>query len=187
MRMKYFVAAIAFLPLLSGCKVAGSDDEDSVAGESAAEVAAAMSKGRVASLKPGLWESKLTVKEIAVPGVASGRKEKMVARVEKNGTHERCLSAKEAKAPPADLFVKNAQECRYSHFEVVGGKATIALSCRMASVGAIDMDLSGPITPDAYIFDADIALRLPMIGTVPIKASLTSSHKGECSDASSPN
>jgi len=173
---------LILLPLVAGCKVA-DNDEDNVAGESSVEIASAMSKGGVESFKPGLWQSKLTVTQIAVPGVAGGRKDKIIKRIEKDGTHERCLSAEDAKAPPAEFFAKSAKECRYSHFKVESGKAAITLSCDMASVGAIDMDLSGPVTPDAFIFDADIAVRLPMVGTVPIKASLTSRYKGDCDAA----
>jgi hypothetical protein len=180
MKKTAFSPLALFMPLVLLSCTASDEDEANVAGMGAREVAAAMAKGGLASLAPGKWVSELKVTEIKVPGVAAKRRDKIVAQVEKNGTHDNCLTAQVAKAPPPEFFVHNAKKCVYSKFVVTAGKAAITLSCDMGSVGAVDMDLTGPISADGFRFDADIDFRLPMVGTVPMKAVVTGTQKGDC-------
>ena len=180
MKKTAFSPLALFMPLVLLSCTASDEDEANVAGMGAREVAAAMAKGGVASLTPGKWVSELKVTEIKVPGVAAKRKDEIIAQIEKNGTHDSCLSDKIAKAPPPEFFVHNAKMCIYSKFAVTAGKAAITLSCDMGSVGAVDMDLAGPISADGFRFDADIDFRLPMVGTVPMKAVVTGTKKGSC-------
>lgn len=168
-------AIILAPPLLAGCGPRESDDDARIS-----LAAKAMAGSELGSLKPGMWESHLTVGEIKLPSIAANRKGKIISRIEKDGAHQSCVDEAQAKVPPPSLFAGNAQDCRYSNFTIAGGEADIALSCEMASVGTVDMKLTGPIAADSYSFDADIALRLPMIGKVPVKAKLIGKYKGGC-------
>ncbi len=178
-KMRHFFFAAAAIPTLASCGPY-DDDEHNVAGESAREISAAMGAGGIESLDTGAWESTLKVSDIDLPSLAASRRNKIVSRVEKDGAQASCLDAEKAKSPPPSFFAGNAEDCRYGRFELVGGTANISLSCEMASVGAVDMELTGPMTEKSFAFDAKIGLRLPMIGHVPVEAKLVGRHKGPC-------
>jgi len=173
------ISALALAGLLSGCNFFQDEEEESF-GISKQQRADVLKNAGLDSLAPGQWDSKLTVSDIELPGLAKSKKASIISKVEKQGSRSRCMSKDNAQDVSVDFFAKDAEDCRYDAFEIEDGKANIKLSCGLDSATTFEMEMNGPISRDQYSLDAKISLRFPMVGNVKAAGLLESKRVGDC-------
>ena len=135
------------LPLVA-CNKGPEVHEDNA---SVAEVSnkVAQAGGAATFVRPGRWESNVTIEEMTMPGMskeAATHMQSLQGRVQTNAS---CLTPEDAKKPKEDFFAGNNKSCRYEHFDMEGGKIDALMKC--ASEGSSnEMTLVGNYTPDTY-------------------------------------
>lgn len=165
--------------LLSACSF-GNDDTDEGGAVASKQRRAALAEAGVTSLQPGLWVKTLQVNSVRLPAMARKREADIIEQIRKSAARTQCVSKTEAKTVPARLFAPDGKDCSYSKFAFESGQMQIDLSCGMESMSAIDMELAGQMRADSFDLDADISVRLPMIGKVAVEGKYTGRHSGDC-------
>lgn len=182
--MKYAVLLVACALPLAGCKKAPEVNEKNA---SVAEVAEAVRESRGdAFVRPGKWQSKLTIEEFEVPGLppemAQRMKQTMAQYQERS--FETCLTKEEAKRPKGDFFTgKDEGNCRYDHFRMGSGKIEAVMRCGGDSEGGRQvMQMAGNYSPNSY----DMKMSMKQEGGESTAAGMTMTMKvdakriGEC-------
>lgn len=143
--------AIAALGLLAaGCN---REPEVSATNASVAEVAEKVRKAGAGEsfVRPGLWESKVTIEQLEVPGMPpemAGRMKSMMAEKQMNASRN-CLTAEDVKRPKEDFFAGQNKSCRYDRFNMGGGKMDAVMRCGDKGASQV-MEMSGTYSPDSY-------------------------------------
>ena len=102
-------------------------------------------------VRPGLWESKVTIDQFEIPGMPpemATRMKSMMAQQQEHG-FKSCLTAEDVKRPKEDFFAGKNKECRYDHFTMGGGKIDAVMHCGKGD-GAQTMQMAGTYSPDSY-------------------------------------
>ena len=99
-------------------------------------------------VRPGRWESKVTIEEMSIPGMGD-MTEQMKSMGKSIDTHASCLTEEEAKRPKEDFFAGDNKNCRYDHFNMAGGKIDAVMKCTGGDATQV-MTLTGGYTPDTY-------------------------------------
>jgi Protein of unknown function (DUF3617) len=147
-----------------------------------AEVAAKVKESGVDSIavKPGLWQSKVTIGEVNVPGAPPEMSAAMRGRMSEERTY--CLSPEEAKKPNENFFGGNQNECRYDHFTMGGGKIDAAMRCTHEQMTQ-RINFNGTYTPEAYqlAMDTKVEGGPREMGGMSMSMKVDSRRVGECS------
>ena len=146
--MRYPVALMACTLALAACNNSPQVHEENASVE---EVQKEIAKagGTDSFVRPGLWESKVTLEEMSMPGMPKEVSERMSQAYGKIETNQSCLTPEEAKRPKEDFFAGDNKNCRYDHFTMAGGKIDAVMKC--SAEGATQtMALQGGYTPDTY-------------------------------------
>ena len=104
-------------------------------------------------IEPGLWQSKVTVLEMKIPGIPAQYADKMNQSLaeHRNETSKHCVTQADVKKPKEDFFGAG-KSCRYEHFTMGGGKIDIQMVCR--EEGAMQTtNMAGSYTPTSYSMD----------------------------------
>ena len=144
--MKYSVCVAATLLSLAGCNRSPSVDAQNATPEEVAAKVKASGLDTVV-IKPGLWQSQVTIGEMNVPGAPPEMTASMRGKTSEQRTY--CLTAEEAKKPSENFFAGNKNECRYDHFTMGGGKIDAAMRCTHGQLTQ-SANLKGTYTPDTY-------------------------------------
>ncbi len=106
-----------------------------------------------AMVEPGLWESKVTVHEMNIPGMPAEFADKMKETMAQHqpGASRSCLTPEEVKRPKEDFFGAD-KSCRYEHFTMGGGKIDIRMQCKREG-GTQETTMTGSYTPTTYSMD----------------------------------
>ena len=149
--MKYRVLLIACALTLAAC------DRRPQVNETNASVADVAAKVRAANadqafVRPGLWESKVTIEKFEVPGLPPEMAQRMKTMMAENREHgfETCLTAEDVKRPKEDFFAGKNNSCRYEHFTMDGGKIDAAMRCGGKDGGTQVMQMAGTYSPESY-------------------------------------
>lgn len=183
--MKYAILLFACALPLAACKKSPEVNEKNA---SVAEVAQAVreSGGNDAFVRPGKWQSKVTIEEFEVPGMpremAQRMKQTMAQYQERS--FETCLTKDEAQRPKEDFFTgKGGDNCRYDHFKMGSGKIDAMMRCGGDSDGGKQvMQMAGNYSPNAY----DMKMSMKQEGGEGTAAGMTMTMKidakriGEC-------
>jgi hypothetical protein len=104
-------------------------------------------------IRPGLWESKVTIEEMNIPGLpakyAGEMKKHMATQGEHTGKH--CITEADVKKPKEDFFGAD-KSCKYDQFTMGGGKIDISMTCKQASASQTTK-MTGSYTPTTYSLD----------------------------------
>ena len=146
--MRYSIVLMAFALPLAACNQGPTIHEENA---SAAEVQREIAKagGSDSFVRPGLWESKVTIEEMSMPGMPAEMASKMPSFGGRVETGQSCLTAEEAKRPKEDFFAGDNKNCRYDHFTMAGGKIDAAMKCTVEQASQT-MTMKGSYTPDTY-------------------------------------
>lgn len=152
--MKYLSCAAVSLVCLAGCNKGPTVDVKNATGN---EVAQAVKQSGVMTsgtmIQPGLWESKVTVQEMNIPGLPAQYAGKMKQSIAErsNDTNKHCIKPEDVKRPKEDFFGAD-KSCKYDHFTMGGGKIDVAMVCRREGTRQ-NMIVSGSFTPTTYSTD----------------------------------
>ena len=146
--MRNSIALIACALPLAACNNSPQvHEENATVEEVQKEIAKA--GGTDSFVRPGLWESKVTLEEMSMPGMPKEVSDRMSQAYGKIETNQSCLTPEEAKRPKEDFFSGDAKNCRYDHFTMGGGKIDAVMKC--SAEGATQtMAMKGDYTPDTY-------------------------------------
>ena len=132
------------------------------------------------AIRPGLWQSKVTINKVEVPGAPP----EMAAAMQGKTSEDRpyCLTPEEAKKPTENFFAGNQKECRYEHFNMGGGKIDAAMRCTREQLTQ-RVSFNGTYGPEAYKMAMDTRVEggsSEMAG-MSMRMQVESKRVGECS------
>lgn len=151
--MKQAIILLGCAALLASCN---KGPEVKLHNATANEVSQAVKKSGVMkgqTVEPGLWESKVVIQEMTIPGMPPEFADRMKQEMAKhqNQSSRHCITAEEAKKPKEGFFGGN-NSCKYDRFAMGNGKIDIAMVCK--EEGATQtMNASGTYTPTSYSMD----------------------------------
>ena len=146
--MRYSTVPTACALALAACNQGPAVHEENA---SVAEVQQEVAKatGGDSFVRPGLWESKVTIEEMSMPGMPAEMAAKMPSFEGRIETGQSCLTPEEAKRPKEDFFAGDHKNCRYDHFTMAGGKIDAAMKCTVEQATQT-MTMKGAYTADTY-------------------------------------
>jgi len=152
--MKQAVCVIASVLTLSACNKGPTVELHNASGN---QVAKAVVQSGVMNgdtmIEPGLWQSKVTVLEMNIPGIppqyAAKMKQSMAEHRNQASSH--CVKPEDVKKPKEDFFGAD-KSCRYDHFTMGGGKIDVQMTCKEEESTQVT-NMSGTYTPTSYSMD----------------------------------
>jgi hypothetical protein len=181
--MKHAVYLIACAAALAACNKGPQVDEKNA---SVAEVAKKVREaGAEQSLvRPGLWQSKVTIDQLDIPGMPADMSQRMKAMMAEKQEHgfETCLTAEDVKRPKEDFFTGKNNQCRYDHFTMGGGKIDAAMRCGGKDSTTV-MQMAGTYSPDSYRMQTAMNVQSGAAGQggMTMKMRIEAQRVGECS------
>lgn len=105
-------------------------------------------------VQPGLWQSKVTVEEMNIPGMPAEYADKMKQVMAEHREHatSHCLTPDQVKKPKEDFFAGQDKSCHYAHFTMGGGKIDIQMVCNEEGTTQTT-NMAGTYTPTSYSMD----------------------------------
>jgi Protein of unknown function (DUF3617) len=183
--MKYAVCVIACAALLAGCHKPQVHETNA----SVEQVANAVSQSGVANdlyLHAGEWQVTGTVEEMNIPGLPPEAQAQMKKAMGQTQTtnYQYCLTPEEAKKPRGKFFSgKDANNCRYDHFTMGGGKIDAAMTCQGQGPGSMNMAVTGTYSPDSYATHVAMNMQGSPAGSMTMKVRSEAKRIGECTAA----
>jgi hypothetical protein len=180
--MKAALFVTASVLFLGACDKSPKVDLKNASGN---QVAAAVKQSGMMSgetmIEPGLWESKVTVAEMNIPGMPPEMANKMKASM---AEHQReasrhCVTEAEVRKPKEDFFGAD-KSCRYEHFTMGGGKIDIAMVCK-GEGSTRNTIMKGTDTPTTYSMDMSSTGSGGEGQDMSMKMHVDSKRVGECS------
>ena len=148
--MKHVLLVAAAAAVLGACNKEPKVDAKNATPE---EVAAKVKESGVdqAMIRPGLWQSKVTVEKFDIPGMPPEMASRMRAMMAESQAHDfqTCLTAEDVRKPKEDFFAGKDNQCRYDHFTMGGGKIDAVMRCGKDE-GASTMRMAGTYSADNY-------------------------------------
>jgi hypothetical protein len=130
-------------------------------------------------ISPGLWQSKVTVLDMNIPGMppqyAAKMKQEIAARRDESSKH--CVTPADVKKPKEDFFGAD-KSCRYDHFTMGGGKIDVAMVCKQENMTQTT-NMAGSYTPTTYSLDMNSSGTGPQQGMT-MKMHVDAKRVGEC-------
>jgi hypothetical protein len=157
--MKTILCVIACtLPLAACDRSPQVNEKNASVGEVAKKVREA--NGEASFVRPGLWESKVTIEKFEMPGMPPEMIQRMKTMMAQNQEHgfQSCLTAEDVKRPKEDFFAGKNNECRYDHFTMGGGKIDAAMHCGGTHGESQMMQMAGTYSPDNYQMQTSMKL-----------------------------
>jgi hypothetical protein len=134
-------------------------------------------------VRPGLWQSKVTIEQFDMPGMPPEMASRMKAMMAQNQEHgfRTCLTAEDVKKPKEDFFAGKSNECRYDHFTMGGGKIDAVMHCGKGD-GSQTMQMAGTYSPDNYQMEMSTKVEAADRGAraMQMQMRVESSRVGEC-------
>ena len=146
--MKLAAVLIAGALPLAACNNSPQVHEENA---SVAEVQRELAKagGTDSFVRPGLWESKVTIEDMTMPGMPAEMASQMKGITNQVHADQSCLTPEEAKRPKEDFFAGGNKNCRYDRFTMAGGKIDAVMKCTDERA-THTMSMQGSYTQDAY-------------------------------------
>ena len=150
MRLPALTAATLLAASLAAC---GSEPDVDARNASVEEVAEQVRSANSDQLfvRPGKWQSRVTIEDISLPGMPAEMVEQMKTRIAQQGQQnfESCLTEEEARRPQEDFFAGKNNQCRYDHFTMGDGKIDARMRCEQGGATQV-MEMDGTYSPDSY-------------------------------------
>ncbi|MGE3692020.1 MAG: DUF3617 domain-containing protein [Novosphingobium sp.] len=101
---------------------------------------------------PGRYEAQFKLTKMEMPGMPAGLQEMFKEQLNKVETSVSCLTKEQAEKAEQDFFrppETSGNECKYSNFEMGGGKIAAQMTCQEGNMKQ-DMVMTGTYGADAY-------------------------------------
>jgi hypothetical protein len=148
--MRKWLLLAAAAAVVAGCGRQPKIDETNA---SVAEVADKVREAGAdrSFVRPGLWQSKVTIEQLDMPGMPPDMAQRMKATMaaRQGQAFEACLTADDVAKPKEDFFAGGNNQCRYEHFTMGGGKIDAIMHCGKDQ-GSQTMKMAGTYSPDSY-------------------------------------
>ena len=173
-------AAPLSLALLASLALAACGQEPSVKAEneSIESVARKVDEADI-RLRPGQWESTMTLESMDMPGMPPEARKMMESQKGTAHTFSHCLTPEQAAAPNAGFFQKDASGCTYDHFTMAGGRIDAAMTCPPGS-GMGKMRMQGTYGPEAYALAVQSEGQMQPGQAMNVSMKVASRRTGEC-------
>lgn len=177
--MKQLIRVTVPALMIAACNKGPEVDLHNASGNQVSE--AVQQSGVVSSstIEPGLWESKVTIQEMTIPGMPpeyAGRMKEELAK-HRNDSNRHCVRPEDVKQPKGEFFGAD-KTCRYEHFTMGGGKIDIAMVCKQENMTQTT-NLAGGYTPTTYSIDMASTGTGPQQG-MRMKMHVDAKRIGEC-------
>lgn len=179
--MKHAVCVSACVLILAACNKGPTVELHNATGNQVAK--AVVQSGVMNSdtmIEPGLWQSKVNVLEMNIPGLppeyAAKMKQSMAAQRDRASSH--CVKPEDVKKPKEGFFGAD-KSCRYNHFSMGGGKIDIQMSCK-GDESTQTTNMTGSYTPTSYSMDVSSSSTGGGPGGMNMKMHVDASRVGEC-------
>ena len=179
--MKHAAYALASVLCLAGCN---KGPEVSLHNATGNQVTQAVRQSGVMTsdsmVQPGLWESKVTVQEMNMPGMPAEYADKMKQSMaeRRNQSSKHCITPADVKKPKEDFFGAD-KSCKYDHFTMGGGEIDVAMVCHQED-STQNMNISGSYTPTSYSIDTSMTGSGGSEQGMSMKMHVDASRVGEC-------
>lgn len=146
--MRNFLMLATAALALTACS--GGDDK---AGGAAAVETSAKSIPAL-TVKPGLWETKITFKSVEAKGLPEAAKKQMMAAMSNGVTVKNCVTKEQSEKPGAEFFGSpNSSNCTVGTLDTSGDRITVKLTCKPDEKAVIESSMSGTFAADSYSMD----------------------------------
>ena len=149
MRFAAFLLMSCVVPL-AACK---QQPEVKAKDASVAEVAKKVRESGAdqSMVRPGLWQSKVTIDQLDMPGMPADMADRMKAMMAERQPHDyqTCLTPEDVKRPKEDFFAGKNNECRYDNFTMGDGKIDAVMHCGKGD-SQQTMQMAGTYSPERY-------------------------------------
>ena len=178
--MKHAVCVVASVLCLTACNKGPEVDLHNASGNQVSH--AVQQSGMMTSdsmVEPGLWQSKVTVLDMNIPGIPAQYAAKMKQEMaeHRNESSKHCIKPEDVKKPKEDFFGAG-KSCRYDHFTMGGGKIDIQMVCKEENLTRTT-NMSGSYTPTTYSLDMASNGTGPQQGMT-MKMHVDAQRVGEC-------
>jgi hypothetical protein len=178
--MKHAVCVVGSVLCLAACNKGPAVDLHNASGNQVSQ--AVKESGMMTSnsmVEPGLWQSKVTVLEMNIPGMPPEYAAKMKQSMaeQRNQSSKHCITKAAVDKPNEDFFGAD-KSCHYEHFAMGGGKIDIQMVCKAESLTQT-MTASGSYTPTTYSLDTVMNGSGPQTGMT-MKMHVDAQRIGEC-------
>lgn len=176
--MKPTALLIACALPLAACN---SDPEVSAENASAEEVAQKLEAagGSDTFVNPGLWQSTVTLDELAIPGMPPEIAAQMQGVEGRKLTDQQCLTPEEASRPKEDFF-GGRENCRYERFAMGNGRIDAVMNCTEGG-STQKMTMAGTYSGNAYQMQMTMqAAGAGEAGGMGMKMRIDAKRIGEC-------
>lgn len=151
--MKYVLLVCGAAAALAACNKSPTVNAKNATPEEVAKKVEA-SGADANMVRPGLWQSKVTIEKFEIPGMPPEMAQKMKSVMAQGQVHDSqtCLTAEDVKKPKEDFFGAD-KSCRYDHFNMGGGKIDVAMTCKEED-STLNTKVAGTYTSTSYSIDA---------------------------------
>ena len=181
--MKPAVCVIACVLTLAACNKGPQVDLHNATGNQVAQ--AVRQSGVMTSdtmIEPGLWQSKVTIEEMNIPGIpvqfADKMRQSMADHKERSSSH--CVTPEQVRKPKEDFFAGEDKSCHYAQFTMGSGKMDIQMVCNEEGSTRTTM-MHGTYTPTSYSMDMSSQGSGGREAGMSMKMHVDSNRIGECS------
>ena len=178
MEMRAILLGCACTVALAACSKGPEVHEKNA---SVAEVAnkVADAGGAASFVRPGRWESTVTIEEMTIPGMSKEMADNMPGFERRQQTSSSCLTEEEAKRPKEDFFAGANKNCRYDRFTMADGKIDAVMKC--TEQGATHtMTMQGSYSPTTYNMHMSMEGAGQGAAGMSMKMRVDAKHAGQC-------
>ena len=174
---RIWIACAPALALAACSKGPDIHEENASVAEVANKVADA--GGAASFVRPGRWESKVTIEEMKIPGMSADMANQMPNFQGREQTSVNCLSEEDVKRPKEDFFTGDNKNCRYDRFTMADGKIDAVMKC--TDQGATHtMTMQGSYSPTTYNMTMSMQGAGEGAAGMSMKMRVDAKHAGQC-------
>ena len=176
------------LLVIAGCTAAlaacdkGRVHEENASVEQVANAVRQSGVGNGVFLRAGEWRVSGTMEEFNIPGMPPAAQSQMKQAMGQHGnmTYDYCLTSEQAKRPQGKFFNKQAaNNCRYDHFTMGGGKIDAVMRCD-SKPSSMTMTINGTYGADSYATQVQMNMAGGPQGGMSMKMRSEAHRVGEC-------
>lgn len=151
--MRAMMTLGCILLTISGCS---GGEKSPAENEGSGDIVATQPATESLSVKPGLWETKITFKSIEAKGLPEAAKAQMLKAMANGVTVKSCLTKEQANKPGAEFFGSaKGSNCSVSAIDVSGSTANITMTCKPDGKTTIESKMTGTHSENSYKMDVN--------------------------------
>ncbi len=172
-------ALLALTFCVAACS--GGRDESSNAADKTGDVAATQKSMPAFTVKPGLWETKVTFTTVDAKGLPEAAKRQMIAAMGKGVIVKNCVTKEQSEKPGAEFFGSpNSSNCSIDKMDAADGKMAMALTCKPDAKTVITSSMNGQFGDDSYTMNVQQKTSGTPMGDLITAGKIEGKRLGDC-------